>query len=84
LDEQGRSFEGYELKLNSYDLGVDIELHDAFRSSGILVDSGTVGDREPRRLSPPVEALLRRSISARLSTLALWSVERYSPVRLSA
>jgi benzoyl-CoA-dihydrodiol lyase len=29
IDEQGGLREGYELKLNSYDLGVDIELHDA-------------------------------------------------------
>ena len=28
VDEQGGLFEGYELKLNSYDLGVDIELND--------------------------------------------------------
>jgi benzoyl-CoA-dihydrodiol lyase len=29
IDEKGTLFEGYELKLNSYDLGVDIELADA-------------------------------------------------------
>src|SRR6058998_2923564 len=29
VDENGRLFEGYQLKLNSYDLGVDIELADA-------------------------------------------------------
>jgi benzoyl-CoA-dihydrodiol lyase len=29
VDEQGGLFDGYELKLNSYDLGVDIELADA-------------------------------------------------------
>ena len=29
VDEQAGLFEGYELKLNSYDLGVDIELADA-------------------------------------------------------
>ena len=29
VDERGTLFEGYELKLNSYDLGVDIELADA-------------------------------------------------------
>src|ERR1700728_907385 len=29
VDERGGLFEGYELKLNSYDLGVDIELADA-------------------------------------------------------
>src|SRR4029077_20575272 len=30
VDEKGGLFEGYALKLNSYDLGVDIELADAF------------------------------------------------------
>src|SRR6266852_5382823 len=30
VDEKGGLFAGYELKLNSYDLGVDIELADAF------------------------------------------------------
>ena len=29
IDEDGGLREGYKLKLNSYDLGVDIELHDA-------------------------------------------------------
>src|SRR6476619_4885082 len=29
VDEKGALFEGYELKLNSYDLGVDLELADA-------------------------------------------------------
>ena len=29
VDEDGGLREGYKLKLNSYDLGVDIELHDA-------------------------------------------------------
>jgi len=29
VDEKGGIFEGYELKMNSYDLGVDIELYDA-------------------------------------------------------
>lgn len=31
VDENGGLFEGYELKLNSYDLGVDIELNDAIQ-----------------------------------------------------
>jgi benzoyl-CoA-dihydrodiol lyase len=30
VDEKGALFEGYELKLNSYDLGVDIELADVY------------------------------------------------------
>ena len=28
VDENGGLYKGYELKLNSYDLGVDIELND--------------------------------------------------------
>src|SRR5882762_9244683 len=31
VDEKGALFEGYDLKLNSYDLGVDIELADALQ-----------------------------------------------------
>ena len=31
VDETGGLFDGYELKLNSYDLGVDIELNDAIQ-----------------------------------------------------
>src|SRR5678816_3730361 len=31
VDEAGGLVPGYELKLNSYDLGVDIELHDAIQ-----------------------------------------------------
>ena len=31
VDENGGLYEGYELKLNSYDLGVDIELYDAIQ-----------------------------------------------------
>jgi benzoyl-CoA-dihydrodiol lyase len=31
VDESAGLFDGYELKLNSYDLGVDIELHDAMQ-----------------------------------------------------
>src|SRR5438477_10201553 len=48
VDEKGALFEGYELKLNSYDLGVDIELADAIerlrfehpRARVILLRSG--------------------------------------------
>ncbi|HXF52751.1 MAG TPA: 2,3-epoxybenzoyl-CoA dihydrolase [Hyphomicrobiaceae bacterium] len=31
VDEKGALFDGYDLKLNSYDLGVDIELADAYQ-----------------------------------------------------
>ncbi|MEQ9329629.1 MAG: enoyl-CoA hydratase-related protein, partial [Rhodospirillales bacterium] len=31
VDEKGGLVEGYDLKLNSYDLGVDIELYDAIQ-----------------------------------------------------
>ena len=34
--ETGGLFTGYELKLNSYDLGVDIELHDALQLECIM------------------------------------------------
>src|SRR6202000_601890 len=34
VDENGGLFEGYQLKLNSYDLGVDIELADAVQRLG--------------------------------------------------
>src|SRR6187399_1641242 len=42
VDENGGLFEGYQLKLNSYDLGVDIELADAvqrlrFEHPGVMV-----------------------------------------------
>ena len=35
VDEKGALFEGYDLKLNSYDLGVDIELADAHRAAAL-------------------------------------------------
>ena len=31
VDQDGGLFNGYQLKLNSYDLGVDIELNDAIQ-----------------------------------------------------
>ena len=31
IDEEGGLVPGYKLKLNSYDLGVDMELHDALQ-----------------------------------------------------
>src|SRR5262249_24563587 len=37
VDEKGTLFEGYELKLNSYDLGVDIELADAIAPAPVKV-----------------------------------------------
>ena len=37
VDESAGLFEGYELKLNSYDLGVDIELADAVQLSLIHI-----------------------------------------------
>ena len=52
VDEKGALFEGYELKLNSYDLGVDIELADAL-------------DRL-RFEHPQVRAVVLRSAKARV------------------
>ena len=37
VDEKAGLFEGYELKLNSYDLGVDIELADAHRPAAFRI-----------------------------------------------
>src|ERR1700744_5461128 len=51
VDEKGGLFEGYDLKLNSYDLGVDIELADAverlrFEHPGVRV--GVLRSGKPR------------------------------------
>jgi benzoyl-CoA-dihydrodiol lyase len=51
VDEEGGLREGYELKLNSYDLGVDIELYDAIQRlrfehpevKSVVVESGRDG-----------------------------------------
>ena len=51
VDEDGAVFEGYELKLNSYDIGVDIELYDAVQRlrfehpevKVVIITSGKVG-----------------------------------------
>ena len=54
VDEKGGLFDGYELKLNSYDLGVDIELADALECG--------------RRLQPRLADAMRKNlaISARV------------------
>ena len=51
VDEGAPVFEGYELKLNSYDIGVDIELYDAVQRlrfehpevKAVVLTSGKVG-----------------------------------------
>ena len=43
VDEKAGLFEGYELKLNSYDLGVDIELADAHRAAALRASAGARG-----------------------------------------
>jgi benzoyl-CoA-dihydrodiol lyase len=40
FDENGGLFEGYQLKLNSYDLGVDIELADAIERHALRTPRG--------------------------------------------
>src|SRR6195952_528143 len=52
VDENGGLFEGYQLKLNSYDLGVDIELADAVQRL--------------RFEHPPVKVVLLRSAKNRV------------------
>src|ERR1700739_3696918 len=71
VDEKGSLFEGYDLKLNSYDLGVDIELADAIerlrfehpgvrvlvlRSAKPRVFSAGANNRRPARSWPPPKA----------------------------
>ena len=57
VDEKGTLFEGYELKLNSYDLGVDIELADADRAAALRAPAGQ-GD--PAALGQAARVLRRR------------------------
>ena len=50
VSEDGAAFPGYELKLNSYDIGVDIELYDAiqrlrFEHPEVKVEEGVKGRR---------------------------------------
>ena len=42
VDENRGLAEGYELKLNSYDLGVDIELYDATSGCGSSIPKSAV------------------------------------------
>src|SRR5260221_10631196 len=56
VDEKGGLLGGYELKLNSYDLGVDIELADAierlrFEHPAVKVVLLRSGDRKSTRLN---------------------------------
>src|SRR5216684_3616199 len=43
VDENGGLFEGYPLKLNSYDLGVDIELADAVQRFVTVINGTAAG-----------------------------------------
>ncbi len=45
VDENGGLAPGYELKLNSYDLGVDIELNDAVQSAALRASRNKMRDR---------------------------------------
>ena len=57
ISEDGGIREGYKLKLNSYDLGVDIELHDAVQRirfehpevKTVVVTRPSVIGRSPKR-----------------------------------
>ena len=57
VDEKGTLFEGYELKLNSYDLGVDIELADAIER---LRFEHPAGEGDPAALGQAARVLRRR------------------------
>ena len=45
VDENGGLAPGYELKLNSYDLGVDIELNDAVQSAAFRASRSKMRNR---------------------------------------
>ena len=47
--EDGGLVPGYELKMNSYDLGVDIELHDARAAAAVRAPRGQGGRRHQRQ-----------------------------------
>ena len=64
VGEDGGLRPGYELKLNSYDLGVDIELYDADPAPALRASRGRRGDR-----SPPA----RSASSAPAPTSACWA-----------
>ena len=80
VDEKGGLFEGYELKLNSYDLGVDIELADALHAPAL---------RASRRCASSCCAPASRACSAPAPTSACWrapatptrSISASSPTR---
>ena len=69
VDEQGGLVPGYELKLNSYDLGVDIELYDAVQRlrfehpevRTVVMTSGKDEDLLRRREHPDAGGLRARA-----------------------
>ena len=92
VDENAGLFEGYQLKLNSYDLGVDIELADAVQRLRFEHPGGEGGGdafgQEPRVLRrAPTSACWRapptptRSISANSPTrpATAWKIHRKIP-----
>src|SRR5216117_648144 len=61
VDEKGGLFEGYELKLNSYDLGVDIELADVvqrLRFEHPEVKAVVVTGGQPKVFCAPVTTIV--------------------------
>ena len=71
IAEDGGIRPGYKLKLNSYDLGVDIELHDALQPHPLRASRGALGDRHQRA---------RTASSARAPTSSCWA-SRATPGR---
>jgi len=66
VDEAGGIAPGYELKLNSYDLGVDIELYDAVQRCGSSIP----------RLGTVVRPAVRTRSSPPVPTFACWPCRR--------
>ena len=64
INEDGGIKPGYKLKLNSYDLGVDIELHDALNR---------IRFEHPGREGGGVRERARRRSGARAPTSTCWA-----------
>ncbi len=72
VDEDGGLRPGYALKLNSYDLGVDIELHDALQRIRFEHPGGA--HRDPDQRPRPHFLLGRQHLHARQVSSHAWKV----------
>lgn len=78
VDESAELFDGYELKLNSHDLGVDIELHDAMQRPALRAP-GSEG-RDPALWRGSIKRANPTDIGLTLSRQAFRIVSQLSEV----